>query len=110
MATAHTKALEAACITLKLVSRVPLPFKPIADQAIRAAASVPVNLAEGQGRRGRDRLHHWRIAYGSALEVDTHVRLLMHATAVHAAEATTALDVYDEVRAMTWRVLHPKAA
>ena len=107
--TAHRKALEAACITLKIVSRVPLPFKPIADQAIRAAASVPANLAEGQGRQGRDRLNHWRIAYGSALEVDTHLRLLMHATAINASEATMALDLFDEVRAMTWRLLHPKA-
>jgi len=47
---AHRKALEAACITLKLVSRVPLPFKPIADQAIRAAASVPADLADGSSK------------------------------------------------------------
>jgi hypothetical protein len=38
---AHAKALEAAGLTLRLVARVPLPFKPIADQAIWAAASVP---------------------------------------------------------------------
>ena len=104
---AHAKALEAAGITLKLVSRVPLPFKPIADQAIRSAASVPANLAEGHGRRGRDRLHHWRIAYGSAKEVDTHLQLLVHAAAVKAAEAVQALDLFDQVRAMTWRLLHP---
>ena len=108
--TAHRKALEAAVITLRLVSRVPLPFKPIADQAIRAAASVPANLAEGQGRRGRDRMHHWRIAYGSALEVDTHLRLLQHAAAVDASNAAKALDLFDQVRAMTWCLLHPKDA
>ncbi len=84
---AHAKALEAAGITLRLVSRVPLPFKPIADQAIRAAASVPANLAEGHGRRGRDRMHHWRIAYASAKEVDTHLQLLLHAAAINAREA-----------------------
>ncbi len=82
--TAHTTALEAAGITLKLVSRVPLPLKPIADQAIRAATSVPANLAEGHGRRGRDRVHHWRIAYASAKEVDSHLRLLVHASSVDA--------------------------
>jgi len=103
---AHRKALEAAGLTLKLAARVPLPFKPIADQAIRAAASVPANLAEGQGRRGRDRMHHWRIAYGSALEVDTHLRLLRDAAAVDAAHAAKALDLFDEVRAMVWRLLH----
>ncbi len=30
--------------------RVPAPLKSIAEQAIRAAASVPANLAEGAGR------------------------------------------------------------
>ena len=104
---AHTKALEAAGLTLKLVSRVPLPFKPIADQAIRAAASVPANLAEGHGRSGRDRMHHCRIAYGSAKEVDTHLRLLVQAGAVDDSDATNALDLFDEVRAITWRLLHP---
>jgi four helix bundle protein len=108
--TAHRKALEAAAITLQLAARVPLPFKPIADQAIRSAASVPANLAEGQGRRGRDRLQHWRIAYGSALEIDTHLRLLQHAGAVDAGDAAKALDLFDEVRAMTWRLLHPHVA
>ena len=107
--TAHRKALEAAGITLKLVSRVPLPFKPIADQAIRSAASVPANLAEGHGRRGRDGMHHWRIAYGSAKEVDSHLRLLIHASAVETRTAARALDLFDEVRAMTWRLVHPMA-
>jgi len=107
--TAHAKALEAAGLTLRLVSRVPLPFKPIADQAIRAAASVAANLAEGHGRRGRDRMHHWRSAYGSAKEVDTHLRLMVHASAVDGRAAATALDLFDEVRAMTWRLLCPEA-
>jgi four helix bundle protein len=106
---AHAKALEAAALTLRLVSRVPLPFRPIADQAIRAAASVPGNLAEGHGRSGRDRMHHWRIAYGSAKEVDSHLRLLIHASAVDRRAAALALDLFDEVRAMTWRLVHPMA-
>jgi four helix bundle protein len=107
---AHAKALEAARLTLRLVSRVQLPFKPIADQAIRAAASVPANLAEGHGRSGRDRMHHWRIAYASAKEVDSHLQLLVHAAAVNAADAANALDLFDEVRAMVWRLVHPTAA
>jgi len=105
--TAHAKALEAAGLTLRLVSRVPLPFKPIADQAIRAAASVPANLAEGHGRRGRDRMHHWRIAYASAKEVDTHLQLLMQASAIDPRAVAPALGLFDEVRAMTWRLVSP---
>ena len=35
---AHTIALEAAGIAIKLVMRVPAPLKPIADQVIRSAS------------------------------------------------------------------------
>ena len=105
---AHTKALEAAGIAIKLVMRVPAPLKSIADQAIRSASSVPANLAEGHGRIGRDRLNHWRIAYASAKEVDTHLRLLAHAGAVSWNQALDAINAFDQVRAMTWRLLNPK--
>ena len=104
---AHEKALEAAGTAIKLVMRVPAPLKPIADQAIRSASSVPANLAEGHGRSGRDRLHFWRIAYASAKEVDTHLRLLAAAGAVNRTAADNAIDGFDQVRAMTWRLLNP---
>ena len=106
---AHSVALEAAGLALSLVRRVPAPLKSIADQAIRSASSVPANLCEGHGRAGRDRLHHWRIAYASAKEVDSHLRLLVAANAVDDDQAGRALDLFDRVRAMTWRLLHPKA-
>jgi four helix bundle protein len=104
---AHRKALEAAGIAISMVLRVPAPLRSIADQVIRAASSVPANLAEGHGRFGRDRLQYWRIAYGSAKEVDTHLRLLVAAGAVDPAAARRALGLLDEVRAITWRLLHP---
>jgi len=105
---AHSKALEAAAIAISLVMRVPTPLKCLADQVIRSASSVPANLSEGHGRSGRDRNHHWRIAYASAKEVDTHLRLLSGAGAIDCAQATTAIQLFDEVRALTWRLLHPK--
>ncbi len=105
---AHRKALEAAGIAISLVMRVSAPLKSLADQVIRSASSVPANLAEGHGRSGRDRLHHWRIAYGSAKEVDTHLRLLSGSGAIDANRADSALRLFDEVRAITWRLLHQK--
>ena len=104
---AYSTALEAAGMALGLVQRVPASLKPLADQVIRAASSVPANLAEGHGRFGRDRIHHWRIAYGSAKEVDAHLRLLAQAGAIDSAQAETAVRLFDQVRAMTWRLLHP---
>jgi four helix bundle protein len=103
---AHEKALDAAGEAIALVMRIPTPLKSIADQVIRSADSVPANLAEGHGRSGRDRLRFWRIAYASAKEVDSHLRLLARAGAINGAKATRALNAFDEVRAMTWRLLH----
>ena len=105
---AHGKALEAAGIAISLVSRVSAPLKSIADQVIRSASSVPANLSEGHGRSGRDRLHHWRIAYASAKEVDSHLRLLAAANALDESRAHEALEAFDQVRAMTWRLINPK--
>ncbi len=105
---AHSKALEAAGIAIRLVLRVPAPLKCLADQVIRSASSVPANLSEGHGRSGRDRMHHWRIAYGSAKEVDTHLQILVNAGAIDSVRAESALRLFDEARALTWRLLHPK--
>ena len=102
----HEKALEAAGDAIALVMRVPAPLKSIADQVIRSASSVPANLAEGHGRTGRDRLHFWRIAYASTKEVDSHMRLLKKAGAINGTKAERALQTFDEVRAMTWRLLN----
>ena len=105
---AHSKALEAAGTAIRLVMRVPAPLKSIADQVIRSASSVPANLAEGHGRSGRDRQHFWRIAYASAKEVDSHLRLLAHAGVVDVPGTANVLAIFDEVRAMTWRLVNPK--
>ena len=104
---ATEKAITAAAAAISLVRRVPAPLKCIADQVIRSASSVPANLAEGHGRLGRDRAHHWRIAYTSAKEVDAHLRIFCLFGAVHREKATNTLHLFDEIRAITWRLLHP---
>jgi four helix bundle protein len=105
---AHRKALEAAGIAIALAMEVPAPLKSLASQVIRAASSVPANLEEGRGRLGGDRKYHWSVAYGSAREVDSHLRLLAGAGAVDIEQTNTALSLFDEVRAMTWRLMHPR--
>jgi four helix bundle protein len=102
------KALRAADIALSIVRCVPSHLRPLANQVVRSASSVPANLAEGNGRVGRDRLHHFRIALGSAREVDTHLRLLLSGRSVNRCQAEEALQLFDDVRGMTWRLLHPR--
>jgi four helix bundle protein len=104
---AHSTALRAAGVALTLARQVPAPLRSVAEQVVRAASSVPANLSEGHGRTGRDRLHHWRIAYASSKEVDSHLRLLASVGAVDRQRIDVALDLFDQVRAMTWRLLHP---
>ena len=53
-------------------------------------------------------MQHLRIACDSAQEVDCRLRLLGHAGAIDLMGASKALRLFDEVRAMTWRLLHPK--
>jgi four helix bundle protein len=93
----HDKAITAAGLAIGLVMRVPSPLKPIADQVIRSASSVPANIDEGAGRIGRDRLHHYRIAYASAREVDSHLRLLCISGAIPPEKASAALNLFDDV-------------
>ncbi|MCP4901456.1 MAG: four helix bundle protein [bacterium] len=59
-------------------------------------------------RSGRDRTHHWRIAYASAKEVDVHLQLLLHTGAIDHSRTREALELFDSVRAMTWRLIHLK--
>jgi four helix bundle protein len=105
---AHTRALRAAAIAINLASRLPSAYRSLADQVIRSASSVPANLAEGLGRSGKDRAYHWRVAYGSSREIDTHLALLSGVGAIDQRMASVSRELFDEVRAMTWTLLHPK--
>jgi len=52
----------------------------LADQLVRAACSVPNNIAEGQGRSTtRDRRHYLVQARGSLYELDTQLEILKQA-------------------------------
>ena len=99
-------ALRAAGTAIALVGTIPRKFKSLEDQVIRSASSVAANLAEGNGRVGRDRAHYFRIAYASAKEVDVHLRILAGAGAIDEAKTNEALELFDRVRAMMWRLMH----
>jgi four helix bundle protein len=53
-------------------------------------------------------VHFWRIAYASAKEVDSHLRLLVRAGVINTGMAERTLENFDQVRAMAWRLLNPK--
>ena len=78
----------------------------LAQQLRRAAASVPLNLSEGRRRQGRDRLHLWRVAAGSADEVVACLRVAEAWSHVDSASIAPALALCDRVLAMLWRLTH----
>ncbi len=105
---AHTLAVAAAGAVLRLVAAVSPSVRFLADQARRAACSVPLNLAEGHGRSGGDRSYHYRVAYGSAKEAGSALEMLAAGGFVDAAAAARAAELLDRVRAMTWRLVQPR--
>ena len=76
----------------------------LARQIRRAASSVALNLSEGQRRRGKDRIHHFRVAAGSADEVRVALRVAMAWQIIGVTECEAAMQLLDRVLAMTWRL------
>ena len=75
-------------------------------QLRRAASSVPLNLAEARRRVGRDRLHQFRVAAGSADEVTACLRVAEALGYVELHSVAEALDRADRVRAIVWTLTH----
>ena len=76
-----------------------------ARQIVRAASSIAANVAEGNRRVGKDRLHFFRIAAGSADEVRAHLRVA-RAWGWIDRQAEQALGLLDRELAMLYRLTH----
>jgi four helix bundle protein len=97
--------------SLEMVGAVRRPYalvrkhdRDLADQIKRAANSAPANIAEGAGRVGKDRPHLYRIAAGSVLELETHLRVALIWDYVQLADVQPALDLCRRVSAMLSRL------
>ena len=104
-------AFEALEVALELVASLRGPLrriaeqdKALAEQLRRAAMSVALNLGEGRRRAGKDRVHHWRVAAGSADEVRQCLRVAQAWGYVE--PAAESLGLLDRVLAMAWRLTH----
>ena len=104
------KTLDLAHVAVRelygLLDLAPSKFKALVEQGRRSGPSVALNIAEGGGRAGKDRFHHYRIAYGSSQETSAVLRLLRDLDAVPSERVTPVLELFDQVQAMTWRLSH----
>jgi four helix bundle protein len=73
----------------------------VVDQLLRAAESVPANVAEGYGRgSGRDFARFLRVAAASAAEVESHVRVAEASGRLTSETAETLVARARRVRAL----------
>jgi len=98
-------AVEVTARICRLVGGVPPMLRSQQEQAVKAVARIPLAIAEGQGRTGRDALHLYRIAYSTAKETTAVVEVLSALDAIDQAGASSALLDLDRVQAMLWRLI-----
>lgn len=73
----------------------------LTSQLLRAAASVPANIAEGNARATRkDYAHFVSIARGSVAEVETFLQLAVRVKLVTLEQASPAISLADELGRM----------
>src|SRR5262249_60838395 len=71
------------------------------SQIRRAAASIPANIAEGQGREHtKEFLHHLSVARGSLMELETHLMLSQRVGLLDPAKATLLLTQTERISRM----------
>ena len=98
-------AVKAAAASIMASETIPKTYSPLKNQILRSSASIPLNIAEGTGRFGKDRRHHYRIAYGSLRETVTALNLLRELK-VNNEEITKALNLLDRTGALLWKLIN----
>ena len=96
------KAMDLVVECYKIAERFPkTEVYGLTSQLRRAAVSVPANIAEGQGRsHTREFLNHLSIAYGSLMEVETHLQIAARLNYVDDSSTQSLLEKSAEIGRM----------
>jgi four helix bundle protein len=98
------RAIEIVSSLSRVVGLIRRRSAGLADQIERASGSIAANLGEGNRRQGKDRLHFFRIAAGSADETRVHLRVAIARGWITSRDAAVPLDLIDQELAMLWRL------
>jgi len=109
-----TRAMDLAVLVYELARRMPKEEQyRVTSQMLRAAASVPANIAEGYQRGSRrDYANFVSIARGSLAELETFLILAGRADLIATDAATPALELAEELsrmlRSLRQNLISPK--
>ena len=100
------RAIELTLIAYSLAKRLPATEKfALASQIRRSAASIPANIAEGNGRlHPGDYFRYISIARGSLMELDTHLEVAVRAGYLTEKELAVPLPLIHRVGQMLTRL------
>jgi len=101
---AYDRSLQLLSCLVPVVAKLRTLDPDLVKQLRRAAFSVQLNIAEANGRAGKDRCHLFRVAYASAGEVAAALEGAVSFALVPPTLVAPALELVDRVRAMTYRL------
>ena len=104
-------AFDALEVAIQLCTSLRAPLEKLrkhdpdlADQARRAANGVALQLSEARRRIGKDQLNRYRMAAGSADELQTALRLAQAWGYLDATILAECLALLDRELAMCWKL------
>ena len=110
-------AFDALEVAVQIAAELRVPLEKIqrrdrdlAGQLRRATSSVALNIGEARRRDGKDRVHLFRVAAGSAAEVRTGLALAEAWGYLGAVELESVRSLLDRQLAMLWRLTHQRRA
>src|SRR5262245_21217989 len=105
---AYEVALQAVAALRPIAQLLAQHDRDLTTQLKKAASSMPLNIAEGARRAGRDRIQHYRIAAGSAAEARSVLQVAQAWGYVDAEVAQAPDALLDRVLGMLWRLANPR--
>ena len=110
MFIAQKVSIEVVKLLRPLVGLVKPQDEDLADQILRAASSVALNIGEGSKREGRDRGYHYRIAAGSCAEVRAALQVASGWGYLDGSDLSPVEALLDRQAALLYRLANPRAA